>query len=111
MIANDDQGNNGDHGNNSAKPVRHILVDSTIIVDGDMLDTAVIELFRNLRETVNAKPKPEMNEALAEQRRCIRVLRAIGRFIAQAWCEPRACSGRIESQDSQGPVNGRVWRH
>jgi putative tryptophan/tyrosine transport system substrate-binding protein len=23
----------------------------------------------------------------------------------------RACSGRIESQDSQGPVNGRVWRH
>src|SRR5437867_890648 len=24
---------------------------------------------------------------------------------------PRACSGRIESQDSQGPVNGRVWRH
>ena len=24
---------------------------------------------------------------------------------------PRACSCRIESQDSQGPVNGRVWRH
>jgi len=23
----------------------------------------------------------------------------------------RACSCRIESQDSQGPVNGRVWRH
>jgi hypothetical protein len=28
-----------------------------------------------------------------------------------ATARPRACSGRIESQDSQGPVNGRVWRH
>ena len=27
------------------------------------------------------------------------------------WRRPRACSCRIESQDSQGPVNGRVWRH
>jgi len=44
-----------------------------------MLDTALIELFRNLREIVNAKPKPEMNEALAEQKRCIRLLRAIAR--------------------------------
>jgi hypothetical protein len=25
--------------------------------------------------------------------------------------DSRACSGRIESQISQGPVNGRVWRH
>ena len=30
----------------------------------------------------------EMNEALAEQRRCIRVLGAITKFIAQTWCEP-----------------------
>ena len=38
MIANDNQG--------SAKPVRHILLDGAIIVDGDVLDTAVIEFFR-----------------------------------------------------------------
>ena len=59
-----------------------------IVVDGDMLDTAVIELFRNLRKTVNDKPKPEMNAALAEQRRCIHLLRAIGAFIKETWREP-----------------------
>jgi hypothetical protein len=59
-----------------------------IVVDGDMLDTAVIELFRNLRKTVNDKPKPEMNEALAEQRRCIHLLRAIDAFIKETWREP-----------------------
>ena len=61
-----------------------------IVVDGDMLDTAVIELFRNLRKTVNDKPKPEMNEALAEQRRCIRVLQAVDKFIEQTWCDTDA---------------------
>jgi hypothetical protein len=61
-----------------------------IVVDGDMLATAVIELFRNLRETVNDKPKPEMDGALAEQRRCIQLLRAIAKFIDQTWCDTGA---------------------
>jgi len=62
-----------------------------IVVDDDMLGTAVIELFRNLRKTVNAKPKPEkMDKALAEQRRCIRLLRAIAKFIDQTWCDTGA---------------------
>src|SRR5262245_50004711 len=65
-------------------------VSGDAIVDRDVLDTAVIELFRNLRETVNAKPKPEMNEVLAEQRRCIRLLRAFAKFIDQTWCDTGA---------------------
>ena len=71
-----------------SKPPRAPVSGDAIVVDGDMLDPAVITLFRNLREIVNAKPKPEMNEALAEQRRCSRLLRAIDAFIKETWREP-----------------------
>ena len=69
-------------------PPRAPVIGDAIVVDGDMLDPAVITLFRKMREIVNAKPPREMNAGLAEQRRCNRLLRAIGAFIKETWREP-----------------------
>ena len=50
--------------------------------------------------------------AIAAARGSARGGRTKRRHVMEAkMSSTRACSCRIESQDSQGPVNGRVWRH
>jgi hypothetical protein len=51
---------------------------------------AAYEFLLNLRQILAADRPPEINEALAEQRRIIQLLKALSIFIDQAWIEPKA---------------------
>jgi hypothetical protein len=49
---------------------------------------ALSELFLKLQRLLAARPSPDMDSVLAEQRRTIRVLRAFSDFVSQSCCNP-----------------------
>ena len=49
---------------------------------------ATSELFLNLERILTARPPPDMDKVLAEQRRSIRVLVAFSDFVLQSCCDP-----------------------